>query len=196
MLAKTLRDYKRLGEYVGMARRSGRIPWSAIRDDKQVAAEAPPSFTGTEHFWRTVDAIARDYRVDRQHGQLVWLELWSETEGMVSQLARVEEEFGISCYSGGGFGGLAGKHDAAERVIADGKRTGVLHIGDYDASGEWILTALAEDVTAFAAAAAAEVEFVRVAVTPEQVETSCRPPRRASPTAARSAAPPPPRPRR
>ncbi|MFE4873444.1 hypothetical protein [Streptomyces sp. NPDC056682] len=35
----------------------------------------------------------------------------------------------------------------------------------------WILTALAEDVTAFAAAAGAEVEFVRVAVTPEQVET-------------------------
>ncbi|MGW3745585.1 hypothetical protein ACWD62_34715 [Streptomyces sp. NPDC005146] len=141
MLAKTLRDYKRLGEYVGMARRSGRIPWSAMRDDKQVAAEAPPSFTGTEHFWRTVDAIARDYRVDRQHGQLVWLELWSETEGMIPQLARVGEEFGISCYSGGGFGGLAGKHDAAERAIADGKRTCILHIGDYDASGEWILTA-------------------------------------------------------
>lgn len=45
------------------------------------------------------------------------------------------------------------------------------NVGDYDASGERILTALAEDVTTFAAAAAAEVEFVCVAVTPEQVET-------------------------
>ncbi|MCT9094241.1 hypothetical protein N4G70_36180 [Streptomyces sp. ASQP_92] len=170
VLAKTLRDYKRLGEYVGMARRSGRIPWSAIRDDKQAVAEAPPSFIGPGHFWRTVEAIARDYRVDRQHGQVVRLELWSETEGMVPQLARVGEEFGISCYSGGGFDGLAGKHDAAERAIAGGKETCILHIGDYDASGEWILTALAEDVTAFAAGGGAEVEFVRVAVTPEQVE--------------------------
>ncbi|MEU9198137.1 hypothetical protein [Streptomyces hundungensis] len=56
------------------------------------------------------------------------------------------------------------------RAIAGGKETCILHIGDYDASGEWILTALAEDVTAFAAAGGAEVEFVRVAVTPEQVE--------------------------
>lgn len=87
------------------------------------------------------------------------------------QLARVGEEFGVSCYSGGGFDGLVGKHDAAERAIGGGKETCILHIGDYDASGEWILTALAEDVTAFAAAGGAELEFVRVAVTPEQVET-------------------------
>jgi hypothetical protein len=171
VLAKTLRDYKRLGEYVGMARRSGRIPWAAIRDDKQVAAEAPPAFTEPGHFWRAVNAIALDYRVDRQHGQPVRLELWSETAGMVPQLGRVGEQFGISCYSGGGFDGLVGKHDAAERAITGGMKTCILHIGDYDASGEWILTALAEDVTAFAEVAGAEVEFVRVAVTPEQVET-------------------------
>ncbi|MGW3520597.1 hypothetical protein [Streptomyces hydrogenans] len=42
-LEKTERDYKRMCEYVGMARRSGRIPWDAIRDDKQPVAEAPPS---------------------------------------------------------------------------------------------------------------------------------------------------------
>ncbi|MFD4977411.1 hypothetical protein [Streptomyces sp. NPDC058424] len=46
VLAKTERDCKRMCEYVGMARRSGRIPWDAIRDDTQIAVEAPPSFAG------------------------------------------------------------------------------------------------------------------------------------------------------
>ncbi|MFE7214349.1 hypothetical protein ACFY0A_34925 [Streptomyces sp. NPDC001698] len=46
VLAKTECGYKRMCEYVGMARRSGRIPWDAIRDDTQIAVEAPPSFAG------------------------------------------------------------------------------------------------------------------------------------------------------
>lgn len=170
VLAKTQRDYKRMCEYVGMARRSGRIPWSAIRDDRQVAAEAPPAFAGPEHYWRVVNDIALDYRIDRQYGQSTRLELWSETEGMVPQLARVGAPFGISTYSGGGFDGLNAKYEAAQRAIAGSVKTCILHVGDHDPSGEWMLTALAEDVTAFAEAAGADVEFVRIAVTPQQIE--------------------------
>jgi hypothetical protein len=66
---------------------------------------------------------------------------------------------------------LAGKHDAAVRAVADGRRTHILHLGDYDPSGEHLFNSLAEDVTAFAAAAGAEVQFERVAVTAEQVVT-------------------------
>jgi hypothetical protein len=44
VLAKTECEYKRMCEYVGMARRSGRIAWDAIRDDTQIAVEAPASF--------------------------------------------------------------------------------------------------------------------------------------------------------
>ncbi|MFI1293787.1 hypothetical protein ACH4VM_36110 [Streptomyces sp. NPDC020792] len=46
VLAKTERDYKRMCAYAGMARHSGRISWDAIRDDTQIAVEAPPSFAG------------------------------------------------------------------------------------------------------------------------------------------------------
>jgi hypothetical protein len=66
---------------------------------------------------------------------------------------------------------LAGKHDAAVRAVADGRRTHILHLGDYDPSGEHPFNSLAEDVTAFAAAAGAEVQFERVAVTAEQAVT-------------------------
>ncbi|MFD3422053.1 hypothetical protein [Streptomyces decoyicus] len=170
VLPKTQRAYKRMCEYVGMARRSGRIPWESIRDDRQVAAEAPLAFAGPARFWSVVGDLAAGYRTDRQYGQSSRLELWSETEGMVPQLVRAGEPFGISTYSGSGFDSLKGKHDAAERAIAGGAKTVILHVGDHDASGEWILTALAEDVTAFAAVAGAEVEFVSIAVTPAQIE--------------------------
>ncbi|MFE4801917.1 hypothetical protein ACFRFL_45070 [Streptomyces sp. NPDC056708] len=88
---------------------------------------------------------------------------------MVTQLVRIGAEFGISCFSSGGFDGLAGKHEAAVRPVTGGLRTRVLHIGDYDQSGEHMFTALAEDVFAFAEAAGVEVQFERVAVTGEQV---------------------------
>lgn len=169
VLEKRERDYKRMCEYVGMARRSGRIGWEMIRDDTQVAVQAPQSFTGPADFWAAVKAAADGYRVDRQAGQPVRLELWCEAAGMVPQVARLGSEFGIACFSGGGFDGLVGKHDASERAVAGGLRTRILHLGDYDPSGEHLFTSFAEDVAAFAAAAGAEVEFERVAVTAEQV---------------------------
>ncbi|MCO6010001.1 hypothetical protein NE236_34030 [Actinoallomurus purpureus] len=93
------------------------------------------------------------------------------TAGMVPQLVRIGEEFGIACFSGGGFDGLAGKHDAAVRAVEGGQKSLILHLGDLDPSGEHLFTSLAEDVIAFAAAAGAEVKFERVAVTAEQVVT-------------------------
>ncbi|MFJ5120897.1 hypothetical protein [Kitasatospora sp. NPDC088548] len=171
VMAKTERDYKRMCEYVGMARRSGRIPWDAIRDDTQVAIEAPPSFAGPGEFFTAVEVAVDDYRVDRQAGQPVRLELWSETAGMAPQLSRIGAEFGIACFSGGGFDGLVGKHDATMRAAAGPVKTVILHVGDYDPSGEHLFSSLAEDVIAFAQAEGAEVEFDRVAVTPEQIAT-------------------------
>ncbi|MET8747319.1 hypothetical protein [Streptomyces sp. NPDC004728] len=108
------RDLRRAGR----TRRSGRIGWEAIRDDTQVAVQAPQSFTGPPDFWTAVKAAADGYRADRQAGQPVRLELWCETAGMVPQLARLGSGFGIACFSGGGFDGLVGKHNAAQRAVA------------------------------------------------------------------------------
>jgi 3'-phosphoadenosine 5'-phosphosulfate sulfotransferase len=80
----------------------------------------------------------------------------------VPQLARIGADYGICCYSGGGFDGMTGKHDAAIRAAARSMPIRVLRIGDRDPSGEHMFTALAEGAVA---------EFERVAVTAEQVRT-------------------------
>ncbi|WP_344678880.1 hypothetical protein [Saccharopolyspora taberi] len=170
ILPKTERAYKNLCEHLGMARRSGRLDWSVIRDDTQVVVQAPASFADPADFWRALRGAAEEYRRNRQDGQPVRLELWCETAGMVPQLARIGAEYGLPTYSGGGFDGLAGKHDAAERAAACGVETVVLHVGDLDPSGIHLFSALAEDVAAFAAAAGGRIRFERIAVTTDQVE--------------------------
>lgn len=68
----------------------------------------------------------------------------------------------------------AGTHATHPRILAEvegERRTRVLHLGDYDASGEHMFSSLAEDVIAFAEAAGVEVEFERVAVTSGQIAT-------------------------
>ncbi|CAM5503400.1 MULTISPECIES: hypothetical protein [Streptomyces] len=113
-----------------MARRSGRIPWNAIRDDTETAAE-PVAFTSVVDFQQAQLEAARAYRLDRQAGQPARIELFCETAGMVPQLAAVAEPFGVPCYSGSGCNSLPGKRGAAHRA-AEGGHAAVHGRGDPD----------------------------------------------------------------
>jgi hypothetical protein len=79
---------------------------------------------------------------------------------------RIADPYGIAVYSSGGFDSLTDKHRVAQEW-ADGPVT-VLHIGDYDPSGVHVFSALADDIGAFAHHYGGDVEFVRLAVRPEQ----------------------------
>ena len=89
---------------------------------------------------------------------------------MVPQLERVASEYGISVLSSGGFDSVTSKHSVARR-ISDWECVHVLHIGDHDPSGVHVFYSLAEDVEEFADAYGGEVEFTRLAVTPDQIES-------------------------
>lgn len=186
VLEKTERGYRRLQETLGMARRSGRIPWEAIRDDSGAHA-LPTAFAGPAAFRAGLRRAAERYRLDRQKGQPVRLELWCEAAGMVPQLAALADPYGIPVYSGGGFNSLPGKRDAALRAAADRPRgLCILSVGDLDPSGVHMPRALDEDVAAFAAAHDGRTELVRVAVTGDQVTEYGLPSAPAKPTDRRS----------
>ncbi|MFD6967402.1 hypothetical protein [Streptomyces sp. NPDC059949] len=171
VLAKESRTYKRLIEVIGMGRRSGRIPWEALRDDTELKAE-PVFYAGPDDFHAALRQAAEGYRLDRQTGQPIRLEVWSETAGMVSQLRAVAEPYGVPVYSGSGFNGLPAKRTAALRMAADPRPVRVFVVSDWDPSGVHLFSALAEDVAAFAAvdAPGSEVVFERLAVTEQQIE--------------------------
>jgi hypothetical protein len=170
---KSQRFYKRLIHHVGNARRGRLIPFAAIRDDG-VSSVDLERFDDEEHFKAHVRRMGERYRRNLLASQPVHVEVWCEAAGMIFQLADVAHEFSVPVYSSSGFDSITAKHDLAARICRVGKPAVVLHLGDYDPSGESIFDSASEDVAAFVEAdrpwATVNVRFRRVALTAAQVE--------------------------
>lgn len=171
--AKDEKAYKRLCEALNRARRARLINFDAIRDDGVVTARRD-RYASPEDFMDDVGRRIDGYRRDRQVGQPVRVELWCEAAGMLDQLARVADRYSVGVYSAGGFVSLTGIRGIAARALDRDVRTVLLHVGDFDPSGESIFTSMAEDAAAFVEAdrviETLSIEAVRVALTPAQVE--------------------------
>ncbi len=170
---KTERAYKRLGEHLVRARRARLLAFDAIRDDG-VAVIRHAYYDGIAAFHDETARRARAYRRDRQGGQPVFMELWCEAAGMQQQLDRVALRYSVPVYTTGGFGSLTANYDVAERALARDRPTVILHVGDFDPSGESIFESIVEDAAAFVEADRTiwlpEVRGIRVALTADQVD--------------------------
>jgi hypothetical protein len=183
---KTELAYKRLGDLLSNARRARVVDMDAIRDDGFVERDQAV-FAGAEDFLDALPSMVQAaFRLDRQRGQRRRLAVWCEAAGMVPQLERVADSFGVSVLSSGGFDSLTDKHRTARSWAQNGLPVTVLHFGDHDPSGVSLFEALREDTTAFADAYDGNVEFERIAVTPDQARALALPSAPPKPTDKRS----------
>ncbi len=169
--AKTEKAYKRLGSILGRARRARMIAMENIRDDG-VQIERPLGYASALEARETFLELAERYRRDRQQGQPVRIIAACEAAGMVPQLVRVCDPYGVEVRSSGGFDSITAKHDLAQDVAGDGRDTVLLHIGDHDPSGYHLYLNLQDDVRGFIdGITGKQIDFTvdRVAITPEQV---------------------------
>ena len=171
---KTERAYNRLSEHLVRARRARLIPFDYIRDDAIV--HALPSWYGSpEDFWNVTIRQARRYRRNRQERQRHHVEFWCEAAGMVPQLAAIADAYSVPVYSASGFASLTAVRHIAERALERDKSTVLLHVGDYDPSGESIFSTIATDAAAFVEAdrPIGTIRLIpeRVALTAAQVQT-------------------------
>jgi hypothetical protein len=167
--AKDEKGYGRLKETLAKARRAELIPFHWIRDDG-IQRSNPPGFVSEEAAREAIRQMLEEGVVNPQEFQAVRQIVLCEAGGMVPQLARVADEFGVEVISSSGFDGLTAKYDLAE-VIANFDQPCIIHhIGDFDASGVHLYQSLVEDVCAFALELGGEVAFRRLAVTPAQIE--------------------------
>jgi hypothetical protein len=165
---KTEKAYNNLSNTMVMARRAGIIPFRAIRDDG-IAAEEAWGYRSEAQFWRMKLSGAQSFTFLRQAEQPGYVEVWVEAAGAVPLVRRAVADYGVPIYSCGGFDSLTFKYDAAVRMSHREVPTIVLHIGDNDPRGVALFQAVAEDVEAMAADLDGDVEFMRIAVTPEQI---------------------------
>lgn len=167
VIGKTENDYENLCEMLNRARRSCVISMSAFRDDGFHGGYGTRlGFVGVDEFKYSIIQQAKNYRTDRQAGQNQRLVLWCEAVGMIGQLESVGNIYGVSVKSSGGFDSLTAKHGAGENF---GGHT-ILHVGDYDPSGECMFDALKEDVRAFGWEYENDIVIERIAITPEQIK--------------------------
>jgi hypothetical protein len=170
---KTEKAYKRLGEHLVRARRAKLLDFDAIRDDGVVTIRFE-HYGGIEDFHNETGRRAKAYPRDCQLGQNVYIELWCEAAGMLSQLDRVADWYSVRVYSTGGFNSLTANYEIARRALPRNVPTVLLHVGDYDPSGESIFDSIAEDARAFVRADRTimipDILPVRVALTAAQVE--------------------------
>jgi hypothetical protein len=145
---KTEAAYNRLTQIISRSRRAGLIPWDAIRDGGLGRTVEPHFFDDGPDFEKTVRRAAETMKLNRQAGQKQVVELWCEAGGMVPILEGIADPYSAQVNTGGGYDSVTAKHNLAERVrdrARDGKATIILHVGDFDASGEDMCNVLRED---------------------------------------------------
>jgi hypothetical protein len=110
-----------------------------------------------------------NYRRNLWDTQDVYLEVWVEKDAMASIVADTATSFGVPVVVCRGFTSLSSLYAAAETfrgAIDAGKRVIIYHLGDYDpsgvAAGDSIKKAFRDDFKV-------DVEFIRAAVTKEQI---------------------------
>jgi hypothetical protein len=166
---KTEDAYHSFCEHMNRARRARLIDFNAIRDDGFFRSGLL-GYVDSRAFLTSCRAQAGNYRRDRQAGQMERLVVWCEAQGMTPQLERVANPYGVEVLSSGGFDSTTIKHELASEFATLDTPARVLHLGDYDPSGEHIFSSLAADISAFCATLGGVVTFERVAVTPAHIE--------------------------
>jgi len=165
---KTEKAYKRLCENMNRARRAKLVSMSSIRDDG-LTQLGSRGWASEAELVDGFKSAAEHFTLDRQAGQDLKLFIWCEAAGMAPQLASAVDEYQVPVYSSGGFDSVTTKHSIARRFSRAGNAL-VFHLGDHDPSGVHMFSSLDEDLQAFLEHYGGDVEMVRLAVTPEQVD--------------------------
>lgn len=140
--------YGRLTQIISRGRRAGYIPWDGVRDGGLGRSVDPTYFDSGEDFYEQVRKAAETMKLDRQDGQEQVVELWCEAGGMVPILEGIADPYSARVNTGGGYDSVTAKHRLAERVrgrAAEGLKTLILHVGDFDGSGEDMANVLRDD---------------------------------------------------
>lgn len=150
------------------------IPFSWVRDDRGHSYQAI-SYEDVDEYLEAIDAEIDRLQKDRTVGQPRMLELWCEAGGMVPLMREIAHPYGLHVSSGGGYDSVTAKHKLAQRILRNWtsyrRPSTVLHIGDFDPSGEGMYESLTDDVTemVWQYAGCYPVEFQRMGLTEAQV---------------------------
>ncbi len=126
--------YSKLGDILDDCKYTGVIDWNNI-EDRGRKPYLPYHVKDVED---ALNDTIEQYRIDRQDGQDVHIELWSEKDALSAILQRSTEKYHIQLVINKGYTSSSAIYSAYKRFvnhISKGKRVVVLYFGDHDPSG-------------------------------------------------------------
>ncbi len=128
------KEYAKLSSLLVKGRMAGVVDWNAIEDRIRV-----PFLPYWVHdIEDAIDDTIRQYRLNRQDGQEVYIELWVEKDALSGVLKRITSHYHINLMVNRGYSSCTAMYDAYNRLRRyedDGIKTFILYLGDHDPSG-------------------------------------------------------------
>lgn len=134
IISNNVREYAKLSNLLVKGRMAGVVDWDAIEDRIRVP-HIPYWVKGVAD---ALDDTIDQYRLDRQEGQDVYLELWVEKDALSGVLRRITEHYHVNLMVNRGYSSCTAMHDAYKRIARQesmGKNATILYLGDHDPSG-------------------------------------------------------------
>lgn len=128
------KSYNRLGDIVSKARLAGFLDWDYIVD----RARPHGSVAHWENPSVIVDAIARQFRVDKWADQPYRVEVWIEKEALAGVMERACRSLDVDWFACKGYVSSSAMWKAAQRFkdyYREEQAVVVIHLGDHDPSG-------------------------------------------------------------
>lgn len=127
-------EYAKLSTLLVKGRMAGVVDWEAIEDRIRV----PFLPYWVEDIEDAIQDTINQYRLNRQDGQGVYIELWVEKDALSGVLKRITTHYHINLMVNRGYSSCSAMHDAYKRLKEQeqqGKETYILYLGDHDPSG-------------------------------------------------------------
>ena len=126
--------YKKLSKVKDDVVYGGYVDWDVFEDRGRVPHVPYYEDGVAEALEKTVDY----YRLERQRGQEVHVEVWTEKDAISNILKRVTQKMGVTLVVNKGYTSSTAMYTAYERFlerVEDGQKVKILYFGDHDPSG-------------------------------------------------------------
>jgi hypothetical protein len=150
LVPNTEKSYKKLGMIISKGRLGGYLDWDAIEDRVRV----PVVWAEYNSVDDVLDEALRRYRLPRQAGQRIYVELWVEKDALAGVLQPVAAEYHVTMMVNRGYSSSSAMKDAGDRLRKCCDKYGcsqamVLYLGDLDPSGEDMVRDIRERLDSF-----------------------------------------------
>ena len=164
IIEKTEAGYTKVQTDLALMRRTGDLPYEWLADNTRWQRK-PRTFSSVEE---ALKQTAQLYRKNLWASADAYVEIWLEKDALAGVVWPVTAAYDVPLMVARGYASLSFLHTAAEFINDLTVPAYIYHLGDYDPSG--VNAAEKIEQTLRELAPYAEIYFVRIAVTPGQIQ--------------------------